>query len=99
MIDAKKREKPLWSPPMCSDSNEVRKSATVAVQRYVIVLAAVMHFEFVVRFIIAPCAGNQVDEIVDAVFDKPDFQPAQTAVIGNSAVSIADFAFRHSNTS
>ena len=84
---------------MRSDPDKVRKSATVTVQRYVIVLAAVMYFEFVVRFIVAPSAGNQVDKIVYAVFDKPDFQSTQTAVIGNSTVSVADFAFCHGSTS
>ena len=82
-----------------SDSDKVRKPATVAVQRYIIVFIAVMDFELVIRFVVAPSSGNQVDEIVDAVFDKPDFQSAQAAVIGNGAVSIADFAFRHGSTS
>lgn len=85
--------------PYASDYDKVRKPATVAVQRYVIVFAAVMDFELVIRFVVAPCPGDQVNEIVYAVFDKPDFQSAQAAVIGNGAVSIADFAFRHGSTS
>ena len=85
--------------PCASDSDKVRKLATVAVQRYIIVFVAVMHFELVIRFVVAPSSGDQVNKIIDAVFDKPDFQSAQAAVIGNSAMSIADFAFRHGSTS
>ena len=85
--------------PYASDYDKVRKPATVAVQRYIIVFAAVMHFKLMIRFVVALCSGDQINEIVDAVFDKPDFQSAQAAVIGNGAVSIADFTFRHGSTS
>ena len=68
-------------------------------QRYIIVFAAVMHFKLMIRFVVAPCSGDQINEIVDAVFDKPDFQSSQAAVIGNGALSIAVFASRYDNTS
>ena len=61
---------------MESNFDEVGKSASVAVQFYVGVLMPVMDFELMVRFFIATCACDQVNEVVDTVRDMPDFQSA-----------------------
>lgn len=88
------------SPPLYfSDPDKVRKPATTAAQRYVIVFSAVMNFQLVIRFAAAPCSGDKIDEIVYAVFDISCLQSSQAAIIGNGAVCIADFTFRHDNTS
>ena len=72
----KKWEKPYRLLPLKSDFDEIGKPASVAVQFYVGVLMPVMDFELMVRFVIAPCASDQVNEVVDTVRDVPDFQPA-----------------------
>ena len=41
----------------------------------------VMDFELMVRFFIAPCACDQVNEVVDTVRDMPDFQSAYIIII------------------
>ena len=44
-------------------------------KHYVIVIAAVMHFDLVIRFVVAPGFGDQINIIVVyAEFYKPDFQ-------------------------
>ena len=72
----KKWEKPYRLLPLKSDFDEIGKPASVAVQFYVCEFIAVMDFEFMIRFFIAPCACNQVYEVIDTVRDVPDFQPA-----------------------
>ena len=66
----------VQASPIESDFDEVGKPASVAVQFYVGVLIAVMDFDLMVRFLIAPCACDQVNEVVDTVRDMPDFQSA-----------------------
>lgn len=45
-------------------------------KHYVIVFVAIMDFEFMIRFVVAPGFGDQINKIVYAVFYKPDFQSA-----------------------
>lgn len=48
MIDAQKKGEAEMASPYASDYDKVRKPATVAVQRYIIVFAAVMDFKLVI---------------------------------------------------
>ena len=82
-----------------SDFDEVRKSVSASVQCYVIVLVAVMYFEFVVCLITVPGARNEIDIIVGSVLNEFDFQPAHSAVIGDGGAVFTIFLFCHFVTS
>ena len=43
----------------------------------------------------APCTGNTIDIVVNSVFNTMNFKPIQAAIISNSGIFHAIFAFCH----
>ena len=60
---------------------------------------SVMDFEPVIGLFSVPCASHEVDVIVGSVFNEFDFQPAESAVIGDGGAVFTMFLFRHFVTS
>ena len=52
-----------------------------------------------IGFFAVPCASHEVDVIVGSVFNEFDFQPAESAVIGDGGAIGTVFFFRHFVTS
>ena len=68
-------------------------------QRYVIAVAAVMYFAFVIAFLAVPCPCDELEVIVYTTYDMSDLQPTQAAEIGDPLVAFANFALCHGVTS
>ena len=51
-----------------------------------------MDFEPVVGLFSVPCASHEIDIIVGSVFNEFDFQPAQSAVIGDGG-AVLQYSF------
>ena len=55
-----------------------------------IVVLAVVDFEFMICTVSVPCSCNEVQVIFYAVLNVLYFNPAESAVIGNGGVILAD---------
>lgn len=55
----------------------------------------VLYLAPVERFTAAPCTGNAVNIIVNAVFNAFDFKAIQAAIIGYTFPAFAIFSFIH----
>ena len=55
----------------------------------------VLYFTSVKRFTAAPCTGNTINIIVNAVFNAFDFKAIQTAIICNAFPAFTILSFVH----
>ena len=68
-------------------------------QHYVIAVAAVVYFAFMIAFLAVPCPCDEIEVVVYTAFDMSDLQPAQAAEIGDRLVAFAKLALCHGVTS
>lgn len=55
----------------------------------------ILYLATVERFTAAPCTGNAVNMIVNAIFNAFDFKAIQAAVIGDTFPAFAILSFIH----
>lgn len=58
-------------------------------------IPGILYLAPVERFTAAPCPGNTVNMIVDAVFNALNFKPIQAAIIGDTFPAFAILSFIH----
>lgn len=63
-----------------------------------IVLASIMHLQFVITFVSRPCAGGAIDIIFNPIFNFVKLQAGKAGVISKSGIIQTNFFLRHGST-